>query len=81
MSYVILKEVEFTMSAMYRDDTLAQFRNDITEATQSREIIWAVNSGCKVMQHRTVDDYTGNGKVIFYAALTPIQQTEFALRF
>ena len=44
-------------------------------------VVWAKTNGCKIQVTNTFDSVTGEGAIVYYAALSPIQQTEFALKF
>ena len=81
MNRIVLYEIPFNVVSLYQDSANAALTQATTEAKSSAQVRWAVENKCKVQVTTTTDNTTGDGSIIFYAALTPMQQTEFALRF
>ena len=81
MNRIVLHEIPFHMTDMYQDHACEALDQAKTEAANSPPVRWALNNSCHVKITTTSDDTTGLGSIVYYAALTPMQQIEFALRF
>lgn len=81
MEQIVLIEVPVNLITLYDDLASNAFQEAQEQAKNSPTVKWALANNCRVKITTITDYYTGDSKVIFYTALTPIQQTEFALRF
>ena len=81
MNKIVLTEVPVNLITLYDDSSTAALQEAQHRAKTSPPVKWALANNCRVKITSVTDYSTGDSKIIFYAELTPIQQTEFALRF
>ena len=81
MNRIVLQEVPFNAVLLYQDNAFKLLELQKEVAMKSAPIVWAKDNRCEIKVTTTIDNETGDGSIVWYAALTAIQQTEFALRF
>ena len=81
MNRFVLREVTFNQASLYSDLALKALKCQKEEALSSPQLLWAKANRCKINVTTVVDPSTGDGSIVWYAALSEVQQTEFALRF
>jgi len=81
MNRIVLHQIPYNIVTLYQDKAASAIEQAKADALKSPPVVWAKSNNCKIEVTNAFDNVTGEGAIVYYAALSPIQQTEFALRF
>jgi len=80
---IVLKEIDIDFFSLFQDNHLEQAKEEMDEIASEHHPLgkWCKERGIKLQQSVLTSEVNQMHKMILYAAMTDVQQTEYVLRF